>query len=293
MTGFTVLHGKPWTILLIAIGGYAAIILFTYLWQEKILYFPDTYPLEMAATRARMTGFRIWPANGPGYQGFEHSGGPASPKGVVLLFHGNAGAALDRSFYATDLASLGYRLILFEYPGYGARTGGKVGEASFVSAAVVAARSAVGEFGAPLYLVGESLGCGVAAAVAGSGQVPVAGVVLITPWDTLPDMAQTVFWYLPARWLTKDRYDNIRNMNAYGGPVAVVVAEKDEVIPPRLGLRLFERISGRKKLWLLPGTGHNNWPEATDSAWWNEVMRFVSAEQVPGGRSGGRNGAIP
>lgn len=275
MTGFTVLPEKPWTILVIAAGGYAAILLFTYLWQEKILYFPERYPLEGAATRARMTGFRLWPANGPGYQGFQHSGGPVSPKGVVLLFHGNAGAALDRAFYATELALLGYRLILFEYPGYGARTG-KLGEESFVSAGVAAARTAAEESGAPLYLIGESLGCGVAAAVAGSGQVPVAGVVLITPWDTLPDVAQSVFWYLPARWLTKDRYDNIRNVNVYGGPVAVVVAEKDDVIPPRRGLRLFERISGRKKLWLLPGAGHNDWTAAVDSAWWGEVMGFVA-----------------
>ena len=289
MTGFTVLPEKPWTILVIVFGGYAAILLFTYLWQEKILYFPETYPLEAAANRAKTNGFRLWPVNGPGYQGFEHSGGPVSPKGVVLLFHGNAGAALDRSFYATELALLGYRLILLEYPGYGARTGNP-GEASFVSAAVVAARTAIEEFGAPLYLVGESLGCGVAAALAGSGKVPVAGVVLITPWDTLPDLAQTVFWYLPARWLTKDRYDNIRNMNAYGGPVAVVVAEEDDVIPPRLALRLFERISGRKKLWLLPGARHNDWFASVDSLWWSDVMRFVAAGKEPAGESRGKNG---
>ncbi len=276
MTGLAAFPEKPWTLLVLAVAGYGAILLFAYLRQEKLLYFPDTYPLEAAANRAKMSGFRLWPANRPGYQGFEHSGGPVSPKGSVLLFHGNAGAALDRSFYAAELAPLGYRLILFEYPGYGARTGER-GEASFVSAAVVAARAAVEEFGTPLYLVGESLGCGVAAAVAGSGQVPVAGVVLITPWDTLPDMAQTVFWYLPARWLTKDQYDNIRNVNAYGGPVAVAVAENDVVIPPERGLRLFERISARKKLWLLRGAGHNDWPARVDSQWWSEVMLFFTA----------------
>jgi len=264
-----------WTFLIIAVTGYFAILVFVYMMQDKILYFPDTYPLDTAAARAKGVHFSLWPGNAPDYHGFVGADGPSAPKGVILLFHGNAGTALDRFFYAKELSHTGYRLILFEYPGYGARAG-ETREASFVSAAVDAARTAIEQFGGPLYLLGESLGCGVASAVAGTGQVPVAGVVLITPWDTLPDMAQTAFWYLPARWLTKDRYDNIRNMNRHGGPVAVVVAEKDEVIPPARGLRLFERLSGRKKLWVVPGAGHNDWLASVDSAWWSEVLRFVS-----------------
>jgi alpha-beta hydrolase superfamily lysophospholipase len=266
---------RSWTLLALVVAGYCAILVFSYLMQEKLLYFPGAYPLETARVSAKEFHFRIWPENATDYHGFVHADDPHPSKGVILLFHGNAGTALDRFFYANELSHLGYRLILFEYPGYGARKG-KTRESSFVSAAVDAARAAIEQFGGPLYLLGESLGCGVASAVAGSGQVPVAGVVLITPWDTLPDMAQTVFWYLPARWLTKDRYDNIRNMNRYYGPVAVVVAENDEVIPPRLGLRLFERLSGRKQLWLLPGAGHNNWFASVDSAWWREVLRFAS-----------------
>ena len=279
---FSLFPGRPWTLLLVAVAGYCAIVAFAYLRQEKLLYFPDRYPLAEGASRAKALGFRLWPENGPGYQGFVHAGGPPSPKGVILLFHGNAGTALDRSFYAGPLAPLGYLLVVFEYPGYGARDGNP-GESSFVSAAVAAARAAAERFDAPLYLVGESLGCGVASAVAGSGQVPVAGVVLITPWDTLPEMAQAVFWYLPAKWMTRDRYDNALNLKDYRGPVAVVVAERDEVIPPRLGIQLFERLSGRKKLFLLPGAGHNSWPDAVDSSWWEGVMRFVTTENAGGG----------
>lgn len=272
---------RPWMLLFIAFAGYCAFLLFTYLWQEKMLYFPDTYSLAAGKARAKAYRFRIWPDNTPDYHGLVQEDLTGSAKGVILLCHGNAGSALDRVFYGKELAHLGYRLILFEYPGYGARTG-KLREASFVSAAVEAARAAVEQFGGPLVLLGESLGCGVASAVAGSGKVPVAGVVLITPWDTLPDMAQSVFWYLPARWLTKDRYDNIRNLNRYDGPVAVAVAENDEVIPPGHGRRLFELLSGRKKLWVLPGAGHNSWPAVVDHAWWSEVMRFVTAEEMPG-----------
>ncbi len=277
---------RSWTLLALIVAGYCAFLVFTYLMQEKLLYFPGSYPVETARTLAKELHFRIWPENASGYHGFVQADDPRPSKGVILLFHGNAGTALDRFFYAKELSHLGYRLILFEYPGYGARAG-EPGEAAFVSAALDAARAAFEQFGGPLYLVGESLGCGVASAVAGSGQVPVAGVVLITPWDTLPDMAQSVYWYLPARWLTKDRYDNIRNMNRHGGPVAVVVAENDEVVPPARGIRLFERLSGRKRLWLLPGAGHNDWLASVNSGWWSELMGFVSAQGAADAPSGG------
>jgi alpha-beta hydrolase superfamily lysophospholipase len=288
MMRVTMMPGRLGSLLVIAALGYCAILLFLYLIQDKILYFPDIYSLAEAKSRARRLNFRVWPENGSDYHGFVPAERPNTRKGVILLSHGNAGTALDRFFYAKELAHLGYQLILFEYPGYGARAG-ELRESAFVSAAVEAARAAVDQFGEPLYLLGESLGCGVASAVAGSGQVPVAGVVLITPWDSLPHMAQTVYWYLPAKWLTRDQYDNVRNLNRYPGPVAVAVAEHDEVIPPERGRRLFNLLPGRKKLWVLPGAGHNNWPGTVDSLWWSEVMDFVTTEQGHGNGSPRKN----
>jgi len=283
------LPGRLGTLLVVAALGYFAILLIVYLFQEKILYFPDVYPLAEAKNRARTLHFRIWPETGSGYHGFVPADRSDTRRGVILLFHGNAGSALDRFFYAKDMGHLGYPLILFEYPGYGARAG-EMRESSLVSAAVEAARAAVEQFGEPLYLLGESLGCGVASAVAGSGEVPVAGVVMITPWDSLPLLAQSVYWYLPAKWLTRDQYDNVRNLKRYRGPVAIAIAENDEVIPPRHGRRLFDLLAGRKKLWVLPGAGHNNWPGVVDSEWWSEVMRFVAPQGVPGDGTRGKEG---
>jgi len=279
--------GRLGTLLVVAALGYCAVLVLLYLLQDRILYFPDTYTVAEAKSRAGRFRFRIWPGDGSDYHGFVLADRPGPRNGAILLFHGNAGDALDRSFYAKELSHLGFPLILFEYPGYGARAG-EMRESAFVAAAVEAARDAVEQFGEPLYLFGESLGCGVASAVAGSGQVPVAGVVLITPWDSLPRLAQALYWYLPARWLTRDRYDNVRSLERYPGPVAVAVAERDEVIPPGHGRRLFQSLSGRKRLWVLPGAGHNDWPGVVDPPWWSEVMRFVAeAPPVIPGRATG------
>ncbi len=284
--------GRPWTLLLIAFAGYCIFLLVLYLWQEKLLYFPDTASRAAVEARAKAHRFRIWPGNGPDYHGLVPEESTGTAPGVILLFHGNAGSALDRVFYGRDLAHLGFRLILLEYPGYGARPGA-LGEASLVSGAVEAAVAAIGQFGGTLFLVGESLGCGVASAVAGSGKVPVDGIVLITPWDTLPDTAQSVFWYLPARWMARDRYDNARNLRPYDGPVAVAVAENDEVIPPRRGLRLFELLPNRKRLWVFPGANHNTWHAAADSGWWREVFAFLAEGNGPGNGTRLPNDRVP
>jgi len=282
MTQISLWSGRPGILLLFAIAGYCAVCLLAYLRQNALLYHPDRTPRDAEEGRASRLGFRPWPENGEEPLGFllEADGAPA-PRGTILLFHGNAGTALDRAFYAAALAPLGFRLVLAEYPGYGSRSG-IPGEASFVADGAAAARIAAERFPGPLVLLGESLGSGVASGVAGSGTVPVAGLILITPWNTLPDLAQDRFWYLPAKWLTRDRYDIARNLEGYRGATAVVVAERDSVVPPRHGLRMYARLSGRKRLWRLPDAGHNDWPGAIDSAWWGEILRFL-AEGPPSG----------
>ena len=60
-------------------------------------------------------------------------------------------------------------------------------------------------YGSPLSFLGESLGCGVAAAVAKETSVTIDGIFLITPWDTLLSVAKTKFPWLPLRFFMKDR----------------------------------------------------------------------------------------
>lgn len=257
--------------------GCGALLLAAYLWQRRMIYFPDrAKPLE---SHVRALDLRFWPDAGDAYRGFVGMAAPAGNKGTVVAFHGNAGSAGDRAYYAHALALLGYRVVVAEYPGYGGRPG-EPGERRFVNDAKETMRRAYEEFGGPVFLLGESLGSGVAAAaVASAPPVPVEGVVLITPWDSLPDVAQALYWYLPLRHLVRDKYDNVRNLQAYDKPVAVVVAERDEIIPRKHSLRLYESLAAPKRLWVFEGAGHNSWPAGPNEAWWREVMDFVSAGQ--------------
>lgn len=134
------------------------------------------------------------------------------------------------------------------------------------------------EFSPPIYLWGESLGCGVVTALAADSAVPIAGVSLVTPWDSLPALAQSIYWYFPARWFVLDKFDNVKALQSYPGPVAVALAERDEVIPIRHGLKLYEAVTSSKKLWLFENAGHNSWPVQPEAPWWREVMAFLAED---------------
>jgi alpha-beta hydrolase superfamily lysophospholipase len=253
---------------------YTILLVFTFFFQRRMLYFPDRrVPSKM---QLRALGLQFWPSEGQTYRGFIRTEQTARDVGTVIVFHGNAGAAWDRDHYIEKLEPSGVRVVLAEYPGYGGRSG-RMSEKELLADAKSTVRLAYEKYGKPLFLCGESLGCGVATGVAADSPVPIEGLVLLTPWDSLPNLAQTIYWYLPARWLVRDRYDNIRNMEGFPGRVAVALAEHDEIIPKRRGLRLYEALSCEKKLWILTGAGHNTWPRTTDVSWWREVLDFVAA----------------
>ena len=131
--------------------------------QYNMLYYPDSRMPSESELAAK--GLQFWPAGPVGYRGYISTGGVEDIKGTIIVFHGNAGTAADREYYLSPLGSMGYRVILAEYPGYGGRTG-RLGEQSFVDDARKTVQIAAEKYKGPIYLLGESLGCGVVAGVA-------------------------------------------------------------------------------------------------------------------------------
>ena len=255
--------------------GYGVLVLAVFLWQKNMIFFPDRE--RPSGSNLRTAGLRFWPDAGENYRGFAGISSPVEAKGTVVVFHGNAGAAWYRNYYVQALTPLGYQVVLAEYPGYGGR-GGTLGEGEFVEDAKATIKCAHEAFGGPLFLWGESLGCGVAAAVIPGSPVPVEGMVMVTPWDSLPDLAQILYWYLPARWITRDKFDNAGNLQSFQKPVAILLAENDEIIPGTCSLRLYESLTAPKKLWVLKNAGHNSWPTDPGEKWWREVTEFISTK---------------
>ena len=239
--------------------------------QDRLLYFPAKASVADLTSGA----LRAWPA-ADDFRGLVAQA-QGAVRGTAVVFHGNAGHAGHRGFYAAALAPLGLRVILAEYPGYGPRRG-DLGEASLVADAALTIDRAQRQYGPPLLVVGESLGAGVAAAAAARQREQVAGVLLITPWDRLENVAAFHYPWLPVGWLLRDRYDSAAHLAHFGRPVAVVVAERDDIVPARFGKALFDSLVEPKRLWLLDGAGHNDWARRVDAAWWARAVDWLLPE---------------
>jgi len=241
--------------------------------QDRLMYFPA----RSAFGDMVSAGLRGWPSP----QSFR--GLMAEPRtqarATAIVFHGNAGHAGHRQFYARALVPLGVRVLLAEYPGYGPRNG-SLGENSLVADAAQTIKLAHREFGAPLLLIGESLGAGVAAAANAREPRKAGGMLLITPWDRLEQIAAYHYPWLPVQWLLRDRYDSVTHLASFRGPVLVAVAEQDRIVPARFGKALFDTLAKPKRLTVIKAAGHNDWPGLIDERWWREALSFLLGEAL-------------
>jgi uncharacterized protein len=261
------------TVLLHLFVYFLLVELALFAFQRKLLYHPDTYSSEVLAARSGAEDFRPWPSMDD-YRGLLAEPRDSQPRGTILYLHGNAGSALDWTDCRQFARPLGYRLILLEYPGFGARPGSP-NEAALVADVARSVDLARAQFARPLFLFGESLGSGVAAATVAASGRHFDGVLLATAWDDLPQVAQKTFWFLPVKWLVRDRFDSVRNLASYPGPLAVIRAGKDELIPAECTLALYASFTGRKQMWTLKHATHNGWHDFTNQEWWRGVMQFL------------------
>jgi hypothetical protein len=186
---------------------------------------------------------------------------------------------VDRIYFVRGFHSVAERyrwdVYLFEYPGYGARPG-RPSERTIVDAAEQAARRLLAEEPErPLFLLGESLGSGVATQVASRMPDAVAGIVLVTPFTNIVDVGAFFAPRFLVQLLIRDRYDSETALTQYDGPVAFRLAGRDRVVPTSLGRELHEGYHGPRQLRVDESAGHNTVDYSRVNPWWREVTEFL------------------
>jgi pimeloyl-ACP methyl ester carboxylesterase len=263
--------------LLLLAAAAAALLALAWSLQRRLLYFPDREDRASAEARARRLGLVPWTGAGGALLGWRLR--TPGARGRVVVFHGNAGSALDRIYAAAALAlaapSLPLDVYLAEYPGYGPRPG-VPGEPALRAAAAEALAAARAEGTGPLLVAGESLGSAVAALAAADARGAVDGVLLVTPLASVPAVARRHYPFVPAA-LVRDTWRTDLALGRYRGPVAFVVAGRDEVVFPELGVALHDAYPGPRRLWVDPEATHNtvDWRPAAPR--WREIVEFLGA----------------
>jgi len=242
-------------VLVLAIVGYVTIVTLLYVGQRALMYFPDrsrTAPTSVGLPQAEEQvldtedGERVIVWHVP----------PREEKPVVIYFQGNGGGLQLRADRFRRLVADGTGLIALCYRGYGGSTGSP-SEAGLVRDANAAHAFAAARYPvARIVLWGESLGTGVAVAVA--AERPVARVLLESPFTSTVDIAASVYPFVPVRLLMKDQFHSDERIARVKAPVLVLHGARDRVVPIHFGERLFGLIPGPKQFIRLADAEHND-----------------------------------
>lgn len=197
-----------------------------------------------------------------------YDGALAEAPVVDLFFHGNAGHRGERTDLAELLAAQGCHAVMFDYRGFG-DSGGSPSEEGLARDAR-AAWEWLRARGVPperIVVHGESLGTGVAvrlvAELGAAGTHP-GGLILEAPFTSLTDAAGAHYYFIPVRWIMRDRYPSLDRIAAVACPLLVFHGRLDEIVPFEQGRRLFEAAPAHsrggllKEFQELPWAGHNN-----------------------------------
>jgi pimeloyl-ACP methyl ester carboxylesterase len=244
-------------------GTVAAMILawsgWLYATQRSQIYFP-TPESESAVAQAlwiESAGERlkVWAVERPGPRALVYFGGNADDvAGHIETF---VAAFPEHSLY------------LVNYRGYGGSSG-RPSETGLVKDAI-AVFDHVKLHHTDVSVMGRSLGSGVAVQLAAVR--PVSRLVLVTPFDSLVNVAKEYFRWLPVGWLLKDRYESASRAREVKAPVLIVIAGEDEIIPERRSRALTAAFAPVQVV-VVPGVGHNTLdllPQYLDS-----VARFLA-----------------
>jgi fermentation-respiration switch protein FrsA (DUF1100 family) len=239
----------------IALCLYLGLTATVYLTQRSLMYFPDTVATSPAAagfpqaeevplTASDGVGIHVWTVP------------PRDGKPVILYFHGNGGALKYRVERFQKLIAAGLGLVALEYRGYGG-LGGSPSEQGLLADAEAAYAYAAAHYPVQqIVLWGESLGTGVAVALA--AEKPAGRVILEAPFTSAVAVGARHYWYLPVRFLMKDQFRSDARIGKVTAPLLILHGLNDQVVPYPMGEQLFDLANKPKHIVRFLDGGHED-----------------------------------
>ena len=246
---------KYFLIGLVVIGGCAMGPLHHF--EQSMVYQSHVYPNGHYDAAQSLENVWFQSADGTKLQGWYTS--PPQPKAVVLYCHGNGGNVSHRRDVIRELRDRHQLAVfVFDYRGYG-RSAGTPSEEGLIADAKaarawVAQRTQVDE--SDVVLFGRSLGGGGAVQLAADDGA--AGLVLVSTFASLPEVAASRFPFLLPKLIMRNRFPSAARITEYPGPLLQSHGDADQVIPYSQGEKLFAAANEPKQFIRVDGGGHND-----------------------------------
>ena len=268
----------------LAVVALAMLLLTAYLYvtQRSQLYFP--WPHAAAAPPPGVEGIELRTDDGLrlGAWFIAAAGGTGAATGdrgaAVLVCNGNAGYRGHRLPLAQALSQRGYHVLLFDYRGYAGNPGSPSQEGLLADARAgaraLAERPEVDA--ARIAYFGESLGAAVCGGLA--AEVPPVALILRSPFPSVEAVGRHHYPYLPIvgpliwdPWpLERQLAEDVRV------PLLVLVAQRDEIVPPSLSRRVYDAAAEPKRLAEIAALGHNDESLLAGDELLTEITAFLN-----------------
>ena len=237
----------------IGVFGYGGLLALMYVFQRRLIYFPDARrnaPAQAGLPQAE----EVELTSSDGETLIAWHVAPRGDKPVVLYFQGNAGGPDLRVGRFAWLIADGTGLVALCYRGYGGSSG-RPSEDGLIRDAVAAYDFAAARYApARIVLWGESLGTGVAVALAATHNV--GGLILDAPFTSTADVGAAAYPFAPVRALIKDTFRSDQRIARVKAPTLVLHGERDRVVPIHFGERLYALANEPKRMVRFPHGGH-------------------------------------
>ena len=197
-----------------------------FLFQRSLLYYPvphqEGIPREEVSFENDGLKLHGWVLN------------KGRPK--ALIYFGGNSEAIQNNIVEFESMFKDYTVYLIHYRGYG-KSEGSPTEAGLFSDALSIYDALAPQYQA-ISIVGRSLGSGVAVYLASKRKTE--KLILLTPYDSIAEVAQLHYPFIPARIVTRDRFESFRYAPDIVAPVLMVTAELDRIVPKEQALKLRE-----------------------------------------------------
>jgi fermentation-respiration switch protein FrsA (DUF1100 family) len=241
--------------LILPLSFYIGLLALMYVAQRSLMYFPESLRTAPAAAGFPEAAEVVLDTT-DGERVIVWHVAPRGDAPVWLYFHGNGGALRHRVERFRALTADGAGLVALSYRGYGGSSGQPT-EAGLLADAATAHAFAASRYAAErIVLWGESLGTGVAVALA--AERPVARMVLEAPFSAAVDVAALAYPFAPVRWLMKDQFRSDLRIGKVAVPVLILHGDRDNIIPIALGERLYALAAAPKRFVRIAGGEHEN-----------------------------------
>jgi uncharacterized protein len=215
-----------------------------------MLYFPTPAPINVEALRFELQSdgllLKGWVIN-PGKQ-------------RALIYFGGNGEAVEYNVEIFKNTLPNVTVYLLPYRGYSGNPGEVTEENCYRDALNL--YDQINNRHGSINVLGRSLGSGVATYLA--SQRKIDKLILVTPYDSMINVAQNKYSIFPISLLLKDRYESWRRAPVIKSSVLVMIAARDEVITRTSTDNLLRHFKQKPEIIVFENAGHNTLSDSTE-----------------------------